>query len=218
MTDEELVEQTSTDEPQNTGEPNDTEEPTSTEEQSTTEEPTTTDELSPAATQLEQLLKAHNITNYTTDQLETYIKQAMMLAEINSIAPTEKEYKRHYHDEVFLTSYYPITNPEQMVIQINGEDITPDFVLDTEGIIYFDKMYTGTLYVEYEHGILEEDITNLLVPLAFNLFVDSNGGNLASITEGDISVSYKTDGTVLQSNDDLISRLRGKYEARVKFI
>ena len=195
-----------------------TEDESNTGDEPNNEEPLTEDEPSIAVTQLEQLLKAHNITNYTTDQLETYIKQAMMLAEINSIAPTEKEYKRHYHDEVFLTSYYPITNPEQMVIQINGEDITPDFVLDTEGIIYFDKMYTGTLYVEYEHGILEEDITNLLVPLAFNLFVDSNGGNLASITEGDISVSYKTDGTSLQSNDDLISRLRGKYEARVKFI
>lgn len=215
MTDEEFennTEPTTTEEPTNTSDPT-TDEPTTDEPQ---EEPTP--EPSPAVTQLAQLLTAHNITNYTTDQLETYIKQAMMLAEINSIAPTEKEYKRHYHDEVFLTSYYPITNPEQMVIQINGEDITPDFVLDTEGIIYFDKMYTGTLYVEYEHGILEEDITNLLVPLAFNLFVDSNGGNLASITEGDISVSYKTDGTSLQSNDDLISRLRGKYEARVKFI
>lgn len=209
MTGEELepinTEPTTDDEPNTGDEPNN-------------EEPLTDNEPSIAVTQLEQLLKAHNITNYTTDQLETYVKQAMMLAEINSIAPTEKEYKRHYHDEVFLTSYYPITNPEQMVIQINGEDITPDFVLDTEGIIYFDKMYTGTLYVEYEHGILEEDITNLLVPLAFNLFVDSNGGNLASITEGDISVSYKADGTSLQSNDDLISRLRGKYEARVKFI
>lgn len=197
-----------------------------TEPTTTTEEPTNTDEPheeptpepSPAVTQLAQLLTAHNITNYTTEQLEIYIKQAMMLAEINNIAPIEKEYKRNFHGDMFLTSYYPITNTDSMVIRCNDEDITPELVLGMEGIIYFEKTYKGKLYVEYEHGILEEDITNLLVPLAFNLFVDNAGGNRASITEGDITISYRTDGTALQSNDELISRLKGKYEARVKFI
>jgi hypothetical protein len=61
-------------------------------------------------------------------------------------------------------------------------------------------------------------IEQYIVLVAVQLLKAGAGKNLASINEGDVSISYNTAGADAASLDRLVSDLHGMYGARVQLL
>lgn len=169
-------------------------------------------------TELKQILNGQGIdpTKYTDEQLQGLILQAKTL--INREWATDKtytDYNRKYNGDIITTDYYPLKTIE--TITINDEEVTPDYYTD-DGIIYLPKQYNGTLKCDYTVGLTDDDYINCILPMTTNLILDQQTDkNIASINEGDVSISYNNT-TTANTNDALIENIRNKYAAKIRMI
>ena len=165
---------------------------------------------------LRELLQVYGIddSQYTDTQLQLLLKQAR--AFIGDVTPTEHtDYVERFNGKRYMTQFYPV-GVESVTVTVEGESITPHYISE-DGIIYFDKIVNGELQCTYTQQLSEEDISSAVIPLTVYMIKDNMGGNMSSITEGDVSVSFDNNSTVSTSNqiNRLIESLRQKYKARV---
>lgn len=171
---------------------------------------------------LRKLIEAEGISteDITDETLQTYIDKAINLADIPG--GSKEDYVRRFKGDTYVTDFYPLLplsdDGDIVTLTIDDEQVTPDHVCVDEGIIYLDKPMRGKLTCNYNYGLSDEDVTKYILPIACSLFKDNKGDNVASITEGDISISYDNTSSTSDSTDSLIAELRNKYNARVKFI
>ena len=129
------------------------------------------------------------------------------------------EYMYDYNGEVYTTICYPVRT-DDITAHLDGEDITEHIEhATTEGIITFEGVYTGKLCISYNNQADTETIDDYICLVAIEMLKNSSsGGNIASIQEGDVTVSYDTNSTTRASLDTIANELRCMYGARVRLL
>lgn len=167
---------------------------------------------------LKTILEMRTGKQYEDSQLEPMIEFAKSI--INSPI-TEVTSRTEYYvleaDNSYMTDYYPIFEIDSATV---GDETVVVQQVDSEaGIIEFDKAYTGKLELEYKVGLPTQTLNSYLLPIVVEVVVGmENNGNLSSIQEGDVNVSYDTSSNTSMKLDSLIANLRGMYGAKVKLL
>ena len=169
---------------------------------------------------LRELLKVHGVTTeYTDSQLDMFIMEAKILIDAPFVNNSQYEdYIPDFSNDVYCTNEYPLITGS-VEISINDKPVNPVHITE-DGIIYLDHVYDGTLKCNYVTGLSDADITTDLLPVVACLIEEKAGMNIASVSEGEVSISYNN-GTGYTSNtlDALIQQVRDKYSgARVRLI
>ena len=164
------------------------------------------------------LLTLHGIdtTKYTETMLSSLILEAKSLINTSYVYDSqESDYVDSFYGNKYLTDNYPLKEVTSLLV--NGEEVTPRKVTHN-GIIYFEGYISGTLEVEYVVGLDNSDFENTVLPICLYIAKDNEGKNVASISEGDVSISYHTNGNSATMIDTLITNIRNKYGARVRLL
>lgn len=168
-------------------------------------------------TKLRQLLTANGITTtYTDQELDAFLLEAKLLIGEDWVFPHQyKDYVHKWDGDTYVLDYYPVLTGETVTVKVN--DVTREDIIDkvtSEGIVYFKHSINGSLEITYTVGLPDEDVVEYLLPITVAVVEDILGRNVASVTEGDVSVSYSSTSTKSQT-ESLIGALREKYCARL---
>lgn len=169
--------------------------------------------------EIQTILSANN-TECTEEQITAFIEKAKALINLPILTPQRyTDYQKEFEGDEYITKHYPLIE-YTLTIKVNDNIITPDYVDYNTGIIYLDRTYNGTLTAIYTVGISEDEVEADLIPIVVTLIQQDTGQNLASITEGDVSISYKTsnNGVDETSLDSLISKFRSKYDTLIRWV
>ncbi len=162
------------------------------------------------------LANGYNLDDYTDEIINAFIEEAKQLIGAEFLAEKEiTDYKRDFNNNVYVTKFYPVNTTENINITINQEPATVEHSTPG-GIIYLDKNYHGTLICTYTTGLNETELLNEIAPIILILIEANAGKNLASISEGDVNISY--DNTAQQNIYNLIENIKNKYSARAELI
>lgn len=170
---------------------------------------------------LRQMLILNGITETFTDaELQAFIDQAIELVDLQILKPREEQdYITDFEGDVYVTSFYPIIPEEPFELKINNRSVTPEKIRYDNGIIYLKTEYAGKVTCKYTVGISEEEIQTGLLPICLQLVKDARGHSVASVTEGDVTVHYKTGGMGdITSLDALIQQFRTRYDAIIRWL
>lgn len=172
---------------------------------------------------LRTLLNNNNIIiteEYTDNQLAGMIQQAVtLIGEDYITGRVEVDYDYNFTGNLYSTAEYPV-EPEGVTVTLDDQDITTSVKSVTrEGVIQFTGEQNGVLRVEYTVG-LTSDVSEGFVNLATLYLIRGNTsmGDVASINEGDVSVSYNTSTSTRNSLDSVISEIHNQFGARVRMI
>lgn len=171
--------------------------------------------------ELRELLQVYDIddSRYTDEQLMMMISQARACVGTEYIEPKScEDYVRDFVGGYYMTDFYPIL-ADSVVVTIDDEVVIPDKITE-EGIIYFENQQRGKLSCSYVQDFSSDDITSVILPVTMYMIRDITGGNLSSINEGDISISYDNTSAMSTSSmiQNLVTRLQNKYKARVRLL
>ncbi len=170
---------------------------------------------------IQAILESQGITA-SNEQITATISQAKHLVGMEYFLPTSRnEFVPDFDDNVYITDFYPVI-ADSLVLKLNNVSVTPRHINYDEGIIYLDTDHIGTLEADYQYGYSDDELNSGLLPLVVELFKHNNNYNLASMTEGDVSVSYavnsNTNGAGVNTIDTLVNNIREMYDARVKLL
>jgi hypothetical protein len=171
--------------------------------------------------ELRELLVLYDIADseYTDEQLEMMISQARAcIGTEYTEASDHEDYVRDFCGDYYLTDYYPV-DVDSVRVTIDDEIVFPEKIT-SEGIIYFTNQQRGKLSCTYVQDFSSYDIKEVILPLTMYMIRDKNGGNMRSINEGDISITYDNDSQLSTSNmiSQLVQKLQNKYKARVRLL
>ena len=159
-------------------------------------------------------------TDYTDSQLTSMIQNAVtLIGEEYVTSRCEIDYDYSFNGDMYLTAEYPIT-PDNLRATCDDVDVTGRIRSVTrEGVIHFKSDLTGILKVEYQVG-LGDDLSSeyVLMAAVYLTKANSNLGGIASINEGDVSVSYDTTNNARNSLDGIIMEIHNQFGARVRMI
>ncbi len=167
---------------------------------------------------LRSMLIAHGIdaTSYTDGMLESFILEAKVLVdEPFMFDEITEDYDPMFHDDVYITSNYPLV--EVMKLTINDKIVIPEYT-SPDGILFLDKPYHGKLKCKYKVGLTNDDVQSYLLPIVVGMVQEKEGMNVASISEGDVSIGYDTANGYGSQVSQLVQTLKNKYNGRVVFI
>ncbi len=160
---------------------------------------------------VQELLSNTGIT-VTSDYINAMLSNIMRIIGDCTEPQAYEDYTPYFTGEVIICKSYPILDTEDITVVIDDVAVTPKHVDYQNGIIYLNQSYTdSTLECSYTVGYTATEIQADLVPILVQAIKDNNGGNLASINEGDVSVSYNTTGTLSLQLDNLIAGFKAKY-------
>ncbi len=168
---------------------------------------------------IQEILEANGIT-YTTTQIQAFYNEALKLVNIPLLTPTsETDYQHEFQGDTYLTKFCPLLNGT-VNLTIDNKKVTPVYVETNSGIIHLPREYSGTLRCTYTCGVPSEEVLADLTPIILSLILTGEGKSVASISEGDVSVSYNGglgsgDTTSL---DALVKNVRNKYDCMVRVI
>lgn len=170
---------------------------------------------------LESQLKVNglNSDDYTEEDLTVMLNNAVSVIGSQYVEGTLEHEKITLSEEDSITTLcYPVV-VESVVLTLDNQDVSDkvDYITN-EGIITFKKPLSGELRVEYLNCADGDVLEQYIVLVALHLLKAGAGKNLASITEGDVSISYNTAGADAASLDRLVSDLHGMYGARVQLL
>jgi hypothetical protein len=157
---------------------------------------------------------------YTDTQLAGMIQNAATLIGEEYTTPrSEVDYDYDFHGDLYLTAEYPIL-ARDLQIQLDERDITESIQsITNEGVIHFKEKQDGVLRVTYNVGLAGDVVQEYILLAAMYLAADnSHKGNISSITEGDVSISYNTTSNTYNSLDSVIRGIHEMFGARVKMI
>lgn len=171
---------------------------------------------------LESQLKVNglNSDDYTEEDLTVMLNNAVSVIGSQYVDGTLEREKITLSEEDSITTLcYPVVVDSVILTLENDPDIMDkvDYIT-SEGIITFKKPLSGELRVEYLNCADADIIEQYIVLVALHLLKAGAGKNLASINEGDVSISYNTAGADAASLDRLVSDLHGMYGARVQLL
>lgn len=171
---------------------------------------------------LREMLTSRGIKEeeYTDAQLTSMIQQAVtIIGEEYVSSRNEIDYDYTFNGDIYLTAEYPIT-PGQVTAAIDDVDITSDIKSITrEGVIQFKKDHDGVLRVEYNVGLTSDIVQESILLAAMYITADSDhAGNISSINEGDVSISYDRSTNTSNSLDGIVKDIHNQFGARVKMI
>lgn len=175
-------------------------------------------------TQLRSLLQANGLddTTLTDEQLCQLIQQSVtLIGEDYVTGSTEVEYDYDFNGDMYMTMSYPII-ADEVTVKLDGLDIPVEDILHitSEGVIRFRRELEGLLEVHYRNGLPGSTMTEYLLLATLHLIRGGvNGtGNISSITEGDVNVSYDNTTNSSNSLNGVITAIHGLYGARVRMI
>ncbi len=141
------------------------------------------------------------------------------------ITPTNhKSIIRDFKGDLLELDYYPIRSITSL--KIGSKTLTnDDYILDDAlGIVYFKSNLSGMLVVEYCCQISDDDISNIVNPLLFDIIqyrLSTNfttDGVVSSVKEGDVSVNYDTNSSLGSLIQGRIKDLKSRYSIRIKVL
>lgn len=165
-------------------------------------------------------------TDLTNSQLETMIKYK--ITELSGligidIYPTEYTEIRHdFKDNQIILSNYPIYEIIGIYIDNKDVDYCKYTVDETLGIIYFQEVIYGELFVEYTSCLPQSQIQSVFLPLLvdvieYGLPENKARQGVSSVKEGDVSVNYNTTDTLGAKIESRINQLK-TYNTRIKVL
>lgn len=157
---------------------------------------------------------------YTDTQLASIIQQACTLIGEEYTTPrSEVDYDYDFKGDLYLTAEYPIL-ATGLEVYVDERDITSSIKsITNEGVIHLHEEHEGVLRVTYTVGLASDVVQEYILLAAMYLTADnSHKGNIGSIQEGDVTVSYNTAGNTYNSLDSVIRGIHGLFGARVKLI
>lgn len=159
-------------------------------------------------------------TTYSDAELDSFILEAKLLVDAPFVNDAVYEdYVDRFSSDKYMIRHYPLKESDDFNVLIDDKDITNNVrKITSNGIIYFDKKYTGSLTVSYVCGLNTTAINDYLIPIIVYLIKDKEGKNISSISEGDVSVSYNNSSNTSLTLDSLVNRLRKKYGARLRLL
>ena len=175
-------------------------------------------------TRLRTLLQSNGIddTSYDDSQLCQLIQQSVtLIGEDYVTGSCETEYDYTFNGDMYMTMSYPVVTDEVQV-KLDDVDVPSEDILHitSEGVIRFKRDLEGLLEVRYRNGVNDSTMTDFLLLATLHLVKGgaSGTGNISSITEGDVNVSYDNTTNSNNSLNGVITTVHGLYGARVRMI
>ena len=180
--------------------------------------------------ELKDLLDLNGVdySAYNDEQLQQLLTNKIVELEglagvcINPKSFTEKHID--YNMKILELRYYPVTTINDFTL--NGKQINEaDYILDENlGVIYFNHTTIGNIIISYTVQLPSNVIDTLVNPLIVDMFThmlngDNTGnGEISSIKEVDVTVSYDTSSNLYASIMSRIGQLKGMYACRAVLI
>ena len=174
---------------------------------------------------LKLLFKVYNVeNNLDDDELKTLIN--IKLKELDSLMFTDiigKNYSEANYDfkgNSIVLDHYPVKSIESL--KLNDKDCEFKGVENNYGIIHLSKPMKGVIEVTYNTGYDDEDYNTIIEPLlmdmvAYTLKYLGDKGNISSVSEGDVSISYDTTNNLGNTINNRINRLSSLYSIRCSY-
>lgn len=136
------------------------------------------------------------------------------------LLPVDREYFIHKFksNKIFL-NFYPVYSIDE--ITIGKKDLDDEYYNLNKmiGVIYLDKIYTGSVNVNYTTRLSDKELVYTIKPLLMDMVMYAilnkgkgiNEGVMSSIHEGDVSVSYDTGSSLGNRIYTRINDLKLKY-------
>ena len=151
-------------------------------------------------------------SQYTDKDIEHLIKYYTKL--FNSLicfSYKTKTYNDYYPMDIYdvFDSLLIYNRPIKKItnVTLDDDDCTDkiSYIDMKSGIIYFTEGVQGNVKVDYIAGWNDEDIKNIIIPIIIDLIIYGikygREGRIASLTEGDVSITYSTETELLDIND-----------------
>ena len=150
------------------------------------------------------------------------IQQSVTLIGEDYVTGTcETEYDYNFNGDMYMTMSYPVVTSE-VLVKLDDVEVPAGDILHvtSEGVIRFKRDLQGLLEVRYRNGVNDSTMTDFLLLATLHLIRggSSGTGNISSITEGDVNVSYDNTTNSNNSLNGVITTVHGLYGARVRMI
>ena len=138
------------------------------------------------------------LINYYTDIFDTLICFEYRIKRYSEFYPCDDSF------DSLVLNHYPVT--KLISVTIDNKDCTNNIreINNKSGIIYFNRPFIGDTRAVYRSGWSEQDIEKYIYPLIIDLIIYclkyGKAGVISSLTEGDVSVSYDIDSSILDIN------------------
>ena len=184
------------------------------------------------AAKIRTLLKFEgiNLDNFTDEELDLLIDSK--ISEIESLTGLaikpkhRRQVESYFKGNMIRLEFYPVIDFNRLLI-CDTCVCSKHYSINLElGIIYLDKIYKGSVVVEYMSGQNDDFIDNIIAPLVkdmvayavtYNKF--GMGGPVSSIKEGDVSVNYDTNNGYGSRIANAITDMKSKYcSARLRWL
>lgn len=140
------------------------------------------------------------------------------------IEPTSFTQTMHdFRGDKIIVDLFPVQEIHQLKINNNQLQEEDDYQINyDEGIIYLKHPYHGFLRIEYTAGLSVNDYQKYITPLLLLILQDKLGGgwdnNTASISEGEVSISYDTSLGILALIQKGIDDLNNRFATYLRMI
>lgn len=140
------------------------------------------------------------------------------------IEPTSFTQTQHdYHGNKIVVDMFPIQSIHQLKINNTRLYEDNDYQINyDDGIIYLKQPHYGFLRLEYIAGLSVNDYQKYITPLLLLILQDKLNvawdKNAASISEGDISISYDTSLGIVATIQKGIDDLNNRFAAYLRMI
>ena len=175
-------------------------------------------------TSLRTLLQSNGIddTMYADSQLCQLIQQSVTLIGEDYVSGScETEYDYTFEGDMYMTMSYPVVTDE-VTVKLDGVHVPSEDILHitSEGVIRFNRDLEGLLEVKYRNGVNDSTMKEFLMLATLHLIRggSSGTGNISSIQEGDVNVSYDNTTNSNNSLNGVIQTVHDLYGARVRMI
>lgn len=130
----------------------------------------------------------------------------------------KKQIEQNFDGKVILLQEFPVQSIT--LLRIGGMIIgSDDYILnESEGCIYLNAYYAGTLYLEYTYCLNESEYMPILDLMLEYEKDNSWNKNASSIKENNVTVSFDTSVGKAARIQSMISDLRNRYSCYVELI
>lgn len=175
--------------------------------------------------ELKNYLKMNNITLDLTDEelinlCEVKLNQLEGLIGININPKVNTIYINNFSSDVIFLDYYPVISIQKLTIDDKELDSNDYNIVLKEGIIYFNHIFKGKIELEYLAGFTQQEFNSNIQSLLYDIILytfqkaDNQFGEISSITEGNVSISYNSNTSLYTQINNKINSLKNKYHCR----
>lgn len=175
--------------------------------------------------ELKNYLKMNNITLDLTDEelinlCEVKLNQLEGLIGININPKVNTIYINNFSSDVIFLDYYPVLSIQKLIINDKNLNLDDYMLIPKEGIIYFNHIFNGKIELEYLVGFTQQEFNSTIKALLYDIILytfqkaDNQFGEISSITEGNVSISYNSNTSLYTQINNKINSLKNRYHCR----